>query len=111
MPGFDASVAAPQERLEPIFGRVVVRPIEPDPITSSGLVLPASSEGVRMGQVLAVSAPPKESAPLPDPASPFAVGDRVFYLPGDGVPVTVGGQSLLVMEEYEILGILRVGEP
>lgn len=90
-------------KLTPLGVRVIVKPIEEEQTTASGLVLPdtASKEKPERGKVLAVG-----DGELKEDGSrrPLDVkeGDEVLFSKYGGSEVTVDGEDLLVLKESDI---------
>lgn len=88
--------------LTPLGDRVVVRAIENELVTSSGLVLPdTAKERPQRGTVLAVGKGRYEDGEL----IPLDVveGDEVIYSKYGGTEVRVDGEDLLILRESDIL--------
>ncbi|MCU0308136.1 MAG: co-chaperone GroES [Thermoleophilia bacterium] len=88
--------------LKPLGDRVIVRAIEAEEVTASGLVLPETAkERPQRGKVLAVG-PGRftdgERVPLD-----VAEGDEVIYSKYGGTEVKVQGEDLLILQEHDIL--------
>lgn len=94
-------------KLNPIRDRILVRPIEENTVTKSGIVIPdnAQEKPVR-GQVIAVG-----SGRLLDngTAVPLVVqtGDTVLYGKYAGTAVKVNDQEHIVMKEDDVLAIVE----
>ena len=88
--------------LTPLGDRVVVRQIEAEEVTASGIVLPdTAQEKPLRGTVLAVGEGRWENGtrvPLD-----VVVGDEVIYSKYGGTDVTVDGEDLLILRESDIL--------
>ena len=88
--------------LQPLGDRVVVRSIEAEQVTASGLVLPdTAAEKPQRGEVLAVGAGRVEDGkrvPLE-----VAKGDEVIYSKYGGTEVKLDGEDLLILRESDIL--------
>jgi len=88
--------------LQPLGDRVVVRSIEAEQVTASGLVLPdTAAEKPQRGEVLAVGAGRMEDGkrvPLE-----VAEGDEVIYSKYGGTEVKLDGEDLLILRESDIL--------
>lgn len=88
--------------LTPLGDRVVVRQIEAEEVTASGIVLPdTAQEKPLRGTVLAVGEGRWENGtrvPLD-----VAVGDEVIYSKYGGTDVSVDGEDLLILRESDIL--------
>ena len=88
--------------LQPLGDRVVVRSIEAEQVTPSGIVLPdTAAEKPQRGKVLAVGAGRFEDGKRIPPL--VATGDEVIYSKYGGTEVTVDGEELLILRESDIL--------
>jgi chaperonin GroES len=88
--------------LQPLGDRVVVRSIEAEQVTASGIVLPdTAAEKPQRGKVLAVGAGRFEDGKRIPPL--VAEGDEVIYSKYGGTEVTVDGEELLILRESDIL--------
>lgn len=94
--------------LRPLGNRVVVKPIEQEERTPSGLILPETAkEKPQEGEVLAVG--PGEWAEDGKSRIPLEVqvGDRVIFAKYAGTEVKVDGEKLLILRESDILAIVE----
>ena len=94
-------------KIRPLHDRVVVKRVEAEEKTASGIVLPGSAaEKPEMGEVLAVGngrlLKNGERLPLD-----IKVGDKVIFGKYSGQTVKVDGEELMVMREEDIMGILE----
>jgi chaperonin GroES len=94
-------------RIEPLEDRVVIRPLEGEEVTASGLVIPdTAKEKPQEGEVLAVG-----PGRLDDNGKrvPMEVkdGDRVLYSKYAGTEVKIDGEEVLVVSARDILA--RIG--
>ncbi|MBQ9682193.1 MAG: co-chaperone GroES [Neisseriaceae bacterium] len=94
-------------KIRPLHDRVVVKRVEAEEKTASGIVLPGSAaEKPDMGEVLAVGngrlLKNGERLPLD-----IQVGDKVIFGKYSGQTVKVDGEELMVMREEDIMGILE----
>lgn len=92
--------------LTPLHDRVVIKRIEEETTTASGIVLPGSAtEKPSEGKVLAVGA-----GKVLDNGSVHTmhvkVGDHVLFTKYSGSEVKIDGDDLVVMREDDIIGIL-----
>ncbi len=93
-------------KLTPLGDRLIVKPIEEEETTASGIVLPETAkEKPQKGKVIAVG-----DGAINDDGSrrklDVAEGDEVLYSKYGGTEVTVDGDDLLVMRESDILAKL-----
>ena len=87
--------------LQPLADRVVVRSIEAEQVTASGIVLPDTAAEKPQGQ-----GPRRGAGPLRGrQAHPAAGrgGDEVIYSAYGGTEVKVDGEDLLILRESDIL--------
>ena len=92
--------------IKPLEDRIVVRPLEAEQTTASGLVIPDSAqEKPQEGEVIAVS-----SGTLNDKGElhPLDVktGDRFQFGKWSGTEAKLDGEELLIMKESDIMGVL-----
>ncbi|KAF0811942.1 10 kDa chaperonin [Andreprevotia sp. IGB-42] len=93
--------------IRPLHDRVVIKRVEAEEKTASGIVLPgAAAEKPDLGEVVAIG-----TGKLLDNGSvrPLAVkvGDKVILGKYSGQSVKVNGEELLVVREEDIFGILE----
>ncbi|HHW50057.1 MAG TPA: co-chaperone GroES [Pseudoclavibacter sp.] len=92
--------------LKPLEDRIVVRPLEAEQTTESGLVIPdTAKEKPSEGEVVAVG-PGRfddkgERIPLD-----IAVGDKVLYSKYGGTEVKYAGEDYLVLSSRDVLAII-----
>lgn len=93
--------------LRPLEDRIVVRPLEPEERTASGLVIPdTAKEKPQQGEVLAIG-PGKRSEQTGELIpSDVNVGDRVVYSKYGGTEIAVGGEDLLILSSRDVLAIV-----
>jgi chaperonin GroES len=86
--------------LKPLEDRIVVRPLEAEQTTASGLVIPdTAKEKPQEGEVLAVG---PERVPMD-----VKVGDVVLYSKYGGTEVKYGGEEYLVLSARDVLAIIE----
>ena len=94
-------------KLRPLADRVIVKRIDSETKTASGIVIPdAAAEKPDQGEVLAVG----NGKILDDgKVRPMAVkaGDKVLFGKYAGQTVKVDGEELLVMREEDIMGVVE----
>ena len=94
-------------KLNPLHDRVVVKRIEADTQTSSGIIIPdAAAEKPDQGTVLAVGAGRRTEAGTIVPMS-LTVNDTVLFGKYAGQTVKVDGDELLVMREEDIMAVVQ----
>jgi chaperonin GroES len=88
-------------KLRPLADRVIVKRVENETKTASGIVIPDSAaEKPDQGEVLAVG--PGETKALS-----VKVGDRVLFGKYSGQTVKVDGDELLVMKEDDLFAVVE----
>lgn len=93
--------------IRPLHDRVIVKRVEPETRTASGLYIPdAAGEKPDQGEVLAVGPGKRDDAGKLFPMD-VKVGDRVLFGKYSGQAVKVGGEEYLVMREEDIMGVLE----
>jgi chaperonin GroES len=94
-------------KIRPLHDRVIVKRIEAERTTASGIVIPdTAGEKPDQGEVVAVgNGKILENGEV----RPMAVkaGDRVLFGKYAGQSVKVEGQELLVMREEDIMGVVE----
>ena len=94
-------------KLRPLHDRVIVKRLEQETKTASGIVIPdAAAEKPDQGEVLAVGAG-KRNDRGDLIALNVKVGDRVLFGKYSGQTVKVDGDELLVMREEDIMGVIE----
>ncbi len=93
--------------IRPLHDRVVVKRVEAEEKTASGIVLPGSAaEKPDVGEVVAVGEGRRNKAGE-RVALDVKVGDKVIFGKYSGQTVKVDGEELLVMREEDIFGIVE----
>ena len=93
--------------LRPLHDRVIVKRIESETKTASGIVIPdAATEKPDQGEVLAVG-PGKRNDKGEQIALNVKVGDRVLFGKYSGQSVKVDGEELLVMKEDDLFAVVE----
>ncbi len=81
--------------IEPLGARVLLKPIEQDDRTSSGIYLPdTAKEKPQLGVVIAIG----ESEDIK-----VQVNDRVFFAKYSGTEITYKGDTFLLMDASDLL--------
>ena len=94
-------------KIRPLHDRVIVKRLEAEEKTASGIVLPGNAaEKPDMGEVLAVGA-----GKVMDNGNVRAltvkVGDKVIFGKYSGQTVKLDGEELMVMREEDLMGIVE----
>ena len=90
-------------KLEPLADRLVVKPIEREEVTKSGIVLPDTvKEKPQEGKVLAVG-PGRLSEDGKRIAMDVKVGDIVIYAKYGGTEIKIDDEEVMILRESDIL--------
>jgi chaperonin GroES len=94
-------------KLRPLADRVIVKRVENETKTASGIVIPDSAaEKPDQGEVLAVG-PGKKNDKGELLTMNVKVGDRVLFGKYSGQTVKVDGDELLVMKEDDLFAVVE----
>jgi len=93
--------------IKPLGDRVLVKPLDKETETSSGILLPETAkEKPQEGEVLAIGKGKRD-----DDGDYIAldveVGNRVIFAKYAGTEIKLDGDKLLIMKESDILGIIE----
>jgi chaperonin GroES len=91
-------------KLKPLGDRLIVRAIEEEAVTASGLVLPdTAKEKPQKGTVIAVGDGRYDEDGEKRIPLDVAEGDEVLYSKYGGTEIVVEGEELLVLRESDVL--------
>ena len=91
-------------KLKPLGDRLIVRAIEEEETTASGLVLPdTAKEKPQKGKVIAVGAGRYDDDGEKRIPLDVSEGDEVLYSKYGGTEIKVDGEELLVLRESDVL--------
>ena len=98
---------AEKTKLKPLGSRVVVKALEREEITKSGIVLPdTAKEKPQEGKVLAVGPGDRDEDGKRIPVE-LKEGDRVLFQKYAGTEFKLDGEELLILSEKDILAIVE----
>jgi chaperonin GroES len=90
-------------KLQPLADRVLVKPIEKEEKTKSGIYLPdTAKEKPQEGEIIAVG-PGKLTDDGKRIPMDLKVGDRVIYAKYGGTEIKVDDEELIILRESDIL--------
>jgi chaperonin GroES len=93
--------------IKPLADRLVVKPLEEEEVTPSGIVLPETAkEKPQKGEVLAVG-PGARDDEGERVAMDVAIGDKVLFTKYAGTEIKIDGDKLLILRESDILAIIE----
>jgi chaperonin GroES len=105
--GFSRMHEGDEMKLRPLHDRVVVKRLEQETKTASGIVIPdAAAEKPDQGEVMAVG-PGKRNDKGEFVVLNVKVGDRVLFGKYSGQTVKVDGDELLVMREEDLFAVVE----
>ena len=94
-------------KLKPLGDRLIVKPVEEEETTASGIVLPdTAKEKPQKGKVVAVGDGKWDEDGEKRIPLDVDEGDEVLYSKYGGTEVTVEGDELLVLRESDVLAKL-----
>lgn len=96
-----------QNKIKPLFGNVLIKPLEEATKTPSGILLPESvKEKPQVGQIMAVG-----SGSVSDDGKTLPmvvkVGQKVMYKKWGGNEIKVGNEEWLLVEQKDILAVVE----
>lgn len=92
--------------IKPLGDRVVIKNVEAEETTRSGIVLPGSAkEKPQMAEVLAVG--PGGNVDGKEIAMQVKPGDKVIYSKYAGNEIKLDGKELIIVRQSDILGIVE----
>lgn len=95
-------------KIEPLYDKVVIKPLQEEEVTESGIVLPETvdKEKPMQGEVVAVG--PGKSLDNGETRTPSVKeGDKVLFTKYAPDEIEIDKEEYLVIEEEKILGILK----
>lgn len=88
--------------LKPLFDKVVIKAIESEEKTASGIVLPGSAqEKPQLAEVIAVGPGTEDTAMV------VKVGDKVVYSKYAGSEFKLDGKDITIIRQTDILAIVE----
>jgi chaperonin GroES len=89
--------------LKPLGGRVVIKPLEREEMTKSGILLPdTAKEKPQEGKVIAIGPGERDEDGKRIPVE-LKIGDRVLYQKYAGTEFKLDDEELLVLQEKDVL--------
>ena len=93
--------------IRPLHDRVLVKPLDAETKTAGGLIIPDTvQEKPQEGKVVSVGAGTKAEDGTVTPLD-VKKGDRVLFGKWSGTEVKVDGDTLMIMRESDIMGIIE----
>jgi chaperonin GroES len=92
--------------IKPLEDRIVVRPVQAEQVTASGLVIPdTAKEKPQEAEVIAVGPGRIDDSGKRIPVD-VAVGDKVIFSKYGGTELKYGGEEFLVLSARDVLAIV-----
>ncbi|MFZ4826453.1 MAG: co-chaperone GroES [Phototrophicaceae bacterium] len=93
--------------IKPLGDRVLVKPIEKETMTASGIIVPETAkEKPQEGEIIAVGQGRRDEDGERI-ALDVEVGNKVLFAKYAGTEVKIGDEKYLIMKESDILGIIE----
>ncbi len=94
-------------KYQPLFDNVLVKPLEPDQKTASGILLPDTvKEKPQVGQVMAIGPGITDDKGVKVPMQ-VKIGQKVLYKKWGGNEVKMGTEEWMILEQKDILAIVE----
>jgi len=94
-------------KIKPLADRLLVKPLEEEEITPSGIVLPETAkEKPQKGEVLAVGPGARDDEGKRIEMD-LKKGDKVLFAKYGGTEIKVDGDKLLILRESDVLAIIN----
>ena len=91
---------------KPLHDRIAVKPLEHEEKTAGGIIIPdTAKEKPMQGEVVAVGGGAKNDKGEIMPLE-LKVGDIVLYGKWGGTEVKIGNETLMIMKESDVMGIV-----
>ncbi len=93
--------------VKPLFDNILIRPLEAEEKTASGIILPDSAkEKPQMGEIIEVG-PGKVTPKGEKELVVVNKGQKVMYKKWGGNEIKVNGEELILVEQKDILAIVE----
>lgn len=94
-------------KITPLFDNLLVKPVEPESKTASGIILPDSAKDKpQVGEVMAAGlgrvTPKGEKIPMV-----ISVGQKVLYKKWGGNDIKVNGEAWMLVSQEDVLAIVE----
>lgn len=101
------TIQSNQQKITPLFDNVLVKPLEAEKKTASGIVLPdTAKEKPQVGLIMAVGTGARDTDGKIIPMS-VKVGQKVMYKKWGGNEVKVDQEEWMIIEQKDILAIVE----
>ena len=90
----------------PLFDRVVVKKLDQEKVTASGIVLPTKEENKSNKAVVLAVGPGEYDDGVQIPMQ-VKVGDIILFPQYAGNPFTIDGEDIVILTQKDILAIIK----
>jgi chaperonin GroES len=99
---------AAQSNIQPLFDNILIKPLEAETKTASGILLPDSAkEKPQMGEIMAVGQGVMDDGEIVKDSIIVKVGQKVMYKKWGGDEVKVNGEDWMIVKQSDILAIVE----
>jgi len=100
-------MAIVKQTLKPLFDNVLIRPLEAEAKTASGIILPDTAQvKPTMGEIIAVG-PGRVTIKGEKEPMVVKIGQKVMYKDWGGNKVKLNGEELMLVEQKDILAVVE----
>jgi chaperonin GroES len=94
--------------IKPLFDNVLVKPLEAEAKTASGILLPDSAkEKPQMGEIMAIGEGVMDDGEIVKGSIRVKVGQKVMYKKWGGDEVKVMGEDWMIVKQSDILAVVE----
>ena len=93
--------------IRPLHDRVIIRRVEEEKTTASGLIIPDAAAKKPLEGVIVAIGNGKKNDNGDNIALDVKVGDKVLFAQFAGSEIKVDGETLLVMTESDIVAVIK----
>jgi chaperonin GroES len=94
-------------QIRPLYDRLVVRRIESQETTASGIIIPDSAKEKPQEAEVVAAGRGKRLEDGTVVSLDVKVGDRILFGKYSGSDITIDGEEFLILREDEVLGIIE----
>lgn len=94
--------------MRPLFDNVLVKPLEAESKTTSGILLPDSArEKPQVGEIMAVGQGVMDDGQIVKNSIIVKVGQKVMYKKWGGDEIKVNGEDWIMVKQSDILAVIE----
>ncbi len=99
---------ASKVNIKPLFDNILVKPLEAEAKTASGILLPDNAkEKPQMGEIMAVGNGVMDDGEIVKNSIIVKVGQKVMYKKWGGDEVKVNGQDWMIVKQSDIMAVIE----